>query len=115
MHDLWGNVSGSLQPIVRPPGAATKWQDASARLWYDADGIPFLREDEADQASIQQTQAIAIKSLLDAGFEAETVIAAITSGDMTRLSHTGLFSVQLQPAGSTMPAPPQAGRALASS
>jgi hypothetical protein len=30
---------------------------------------------------------------------ADSVVAAVTAGDLTRLKHSGLFSVQLQPAG----------------
>jgi len=43
------------------------------------------------------------------------VVDAVTSGDLTRLSHTGLFSVQLQPPmpEGQPPAATQAGRALA--
>jgi hypothetical protein len=43
---------------------------------------------------------------VDAGFEADSVVQAVTAGDLTRLVHSGLFSVQLQPAGSTQPALP---------
>jgi hypothetical protein len=104
---LWRNVCGSYAKLVRVPGRA--------RLWYDDAGIPFLAEDQKDNAEIQQTQANAIKQLVDAGFEAESVIDAITSGDMTRLEHTHLFSVQLQPANSNgqVSVEDEAGRALA--
>jgi hypothetical protein len=52
-----------------------------------------------DAADIQAVNAGSIRQLLDAGFEADSVISAITSGDLSQLKHTGLFSVQLQPAG----------------
>jgi hypothetical protein len=43
------------------------------------------------------------------------VIDAITSGDLARLEHIGLFSVQLQPPGETGPSDPaeEAGRSVA--
>jgi hypothetical protein len=73
------------------------------RLWYDADNVPFLREDEADAANIQQTRAATISSLISAGYEPSSVVAAVESGDFRLLNHTGLYSVQLQPAGATAP------------
>jgi phage portal protein BeeE len=93
MWDLWGNIAGSLEVIVPPP--------SNSRLWVDTRHIPFLQEDQKDAVIVQQGQAATIKSLIDSGFEAESVITAVTSGDMSRLSHTGLFSVQLQAPGST--------------
>lgn len=100
MHPLWQNAAGSLAPIVGPaPSDST----GAVRLWYDARDVPFLREDEKDAAEIQQINASTIRSLIDAGFEPATVIAAVESNDWTLLKHTGLFSVQLQPAGAGMP------------
>jgi hypothetical protein len=64
--------------------------------------VAFLQEDEKDAAAIQQVNAQSMKALIDAGFEAESVIAAVTADDLTLLKHTGLFSVQLQPPGTVM-------------
>lgn len=91
LSHLWRNAAGSLEVLFPPPG--------DARLWYDNRDIPFLREDLKDSAEIQQVQAVAIKQLIDAGYEPETVVKAVTGNDYTLLTHTGLFSVQLQPAG----------------
>ena len=93
MRTLWRNACASLATIVPAPGRA--------ELWYDDRDISFLQEDVTDQATVQQIQANAIRSLIDAGFEAKSVIDAITANDMARLQHTGLFSVQLQAPGST--------------
>jgi phage portal protein BeeE len=91
MHPLWGNAAGSLQSVLsRPP---------SARLWYDARDVPFLREDARDSAEIQGRQASTIRQLIDAGYEAASVVAAVSAQDWSLLKHTGLFSVQLQPPG----------------
>lgn len=91
MHPLWQNVTGSMATILSaPPGGAS-------RLWYDARDIPFLREDKLDAAGIQNKQASTIKMLIDAGYEPQSVIAAVDAEDWTLLQHTGLFSVQLQP------------------
>ena len=89
MRPLWRNVSGSLARIIDVPGGSD--------LWVDDRDIAFLREDAKDIAEIQQVQAAAIRQLVDAGFEPDSVVAAITNDDFTRLSHTDLYSVQLQP------------------
>lgn len=93
----WENVAGSLAALINVPNAA--------ELWYLDKHIPFLREDMKDAAEALSTNAQAIKALTDAGYESQSVIDAVTSGDLTRLSHTGLFSVQLQPPGSNQPEP----------
>ena len=70
-------------------------------LWYDDRDIPALAQNAEDDANIQQTNATSIRSLLDAGFDADFVIDAVIAGDLSRLKgkHSGLFSVQLQPRG----------------
>lgn len=97
MRPLWRNMAGSLGTVLRVP--------ADARLWYDDRDIPFLQEDKELAATIQSTQANAMRQLIDAGYEPESVISAITNNDWTRLTHTGLFSAQLMPPG-TMATPP---------
>ena len=72
---------------------------ASLNRIIDASGISFLREDAQDAAQIQTTKASTIKTLIDAGYRSDSVIAAVVADDFTLLEHTGLFSVQLQPAG----------------
>jgi phage portal protein BeeE len=104
MRPLWRNAAGSLASLIKVP--------AGAELWYDDRDIPFLREDEKDAAEIKQTDAISIRTLVDAGFKPDTVIAAISSGDYSKLQHTGLYSVQLQPPGTTTQVDPSA-RAIA--
>lgn len=104
MRPLWRNVAGSLAAITDVPAASV--------LWYDDHHIAFLSEDLKDAAEVQSRQAQSIKALTDAGYESASVIDAITSGDLRRLKHTGLFSVQLQPPGSGAGADTPAGRAL---
>jgi phage portal protein BeeE len=92
----WRNVAGSLARVLKmPPGAD---------LWYDDRDIPFLQEDQADEANIQQTQAITVRELINAGYEPDSVQKFISSGDWAVLKHTGLVSVQLQEPGVTPPA-----------
>jgi hypothetical protein len=90
---LWRNFAGSMETLVPPP--------AGSQLWYDGRDIAFLREDNKDAAEIQQTKAATIRQLVDAGYKPETVVAAVEAEDMSLLKHSGLFSVQLQPAGSS--------------
>jgi hypothetical protein len=74
-----------------------------SQLWYDARDISFLQEDERDAADILSVQAAAVNSLITAGFDADSVVEAVDSGDLTRLKHSGLYSVQLRPAGADDP------------
>jgi phage portal protein BeeE len=95
LRPLWREASASLAPVVNvPPGA---------ELWYDDRDIPALQQDQTDAASIQQTQAITIRELINAGYKPETVVAAVMAEDYGLLKHTGLVSVQLQEPGSTQP------------
>lgn len=93
MRSLWRGMAGALASITTVP--------ADTRLWYDDNDISFLQEDVKDAAEIQSTQAAAMRQLIDAGYEPDSVTAAIVSGDMSRLKHTGFPSVQLQPSGAT--------------
>lgn len=87
----WRSAAGALAKAIKVP--------AGSRLWYDDRDIPFLREDMGDEANIMATRAAAIRQLLDAGFTWESAVAAVDGGDVSVLKHSGLFSVQLQPAG----------------
>jgi len=93
IHPLWGSVAGAFSTIVPAKPAD--------RVWYDSRDIPFLREDRKDVAAIQQLQATTVRTYTDAGFTPVSVIKAVAGEDMNLLQHTGLFSVQLQPPGTT--------------
>jgi hypothetical protein len=93
MRPLWRQAAGALATIIRVP--------SDGELWYDDRDIKFLQEDQKDAADIQQVNSSSIKMLVDAGFESDSVVTAINAGDLSLLQHTGLFSVQLQPAGTT--------------
>jgi hypothetical protein len=88
MRPAWRNVCGSFERIISVPGAA--------ELWYDDRDIPALKDDIKDYAEVQQLQAQAIRQYVDAGFEPASVVDAVNAGDLKRLTHTGLYSVQLQ-------------------
>ena len=87
MAFLWQSVAAALSPLVRVPDGS--------RLWYDVSGIPALRDGEQARAATMQVLAQTASTLLTAGYESESIIDALTAGDMTLLRHTGLVSVQL--------------------
>jgi hypothetical protein len=62
--------------------------------------VSFLQEDVLDSAEIKQKDALTMRTLVDGGFDPQSVIDAVTAGDLTLLRHTGSVSVQLQPPGS---------------
>ena len=98
-HPLWQNMAGSFERLVPPP-------DGASRLWYDANDVPFLREDEKDAAEIQQVRAATIASLISSGFYPESAVSAVEANDFIGLlQHTGLTSVQLQKPGTTQEKP----------
>lgn len=99
LRPLWRNVAGSLEWLVTTP----QIKAGKAELWYDERDIAFLHDDRKDAAEIQVAQASAAKQLIDAGYEPDSVTDAITSNDYTRLKHSNLVSVQLQPPGTAPP------------
>lgn len=97
LRPLWRDVAGALQ-VLFPPLPGT-------RLWYDDRDVPFLRDDVRDKAEVVEREARTIGELIRDGFEAASVVDAVTAGgDWTRLVHTGLTSVQLQPPLTSAPA-----------
>ncbi|MGW0131899.1 phage portal protein [Streptomyces sp. NPDC003299] len=100
IHPLWQDAAGSFGHLVQPPGGGAS---GAVRLWYDARHVPFLREDAKDAAEIQGVQSRTIRTLVDAGYTPESVMAAVTASDWSLLVHTGLYSVQLQRPGEGVP------------
>lgn len=90
---LWKVTCASLQNLVPAPGGS--------RLWIDKAALPFLAEDAKDDAEVKQILAIALRALVDAGYEPDAAVEYLRSGDLGKLlrRHSGLYSVQLQPAG----------------
>ena len=78
----------------------------AAELWWDPATVMFVQDDRLDEAQIQQQEAMTIRQLVDAGFDPATVVLAVTTGDFRTLAHSGLYSVQLQPAGAMPPGAP---------
>ncbi|HUW17597.1 MAG TPA: phage portal protein [Actinomycetes bacterium] len=96
-RSLWQDAAGALASIVTVPAASD--------LWYDDRQVPALKDDIKDAAEVQSLQASAIRQLVDGGFVPASVIDAVTAGDWQRLSHTNLYSDQLQPPVPDQPEP----------
>jgi HK97 family phage portal protein len=93
----WNSVVAALEPITNIP--------RGTELWFDDSDVAALRADKKEEASIQQTVASTIRTYLDAGFDPDIAVQAATNHDPSLLigAHSGLFSVQLQPPGTTNP------------
>ena len=94
--DIW--MYPTLTSLVRCLAQITD-EPNDAELWHDTVDMPFLREDAKDAAEIEEVHARTIRQLVDGGFEPTSVVAAVTSQDMSLLEHTGKLSVQLQEPG----------------
>jgi phage portal protein BeeE len=92
MRPLWRNAAASLAAIIDVPGGA--------ELWYDDRDVPALADDGQAKAEILSANVGTIHTLVAAGYEPDSAVEAVTSGDLSKLQHSGLYSVQLQPAGS---------------
>ena len=94
MRFLWQNAAGSLEVLVPAPSSR-----GGSQLWYDDRDIPALQDDIEARAKVQQMQATSMSTLAKEGWDPDSIVEAISSGDWTRLrgQHSGLLSVQLQP------------------
>lgn len=108
IRPLWRIASASLERVLTPPAPPGSGQ-LPVSLWYADHDIAFLREDQKDASEIQAQEAQTIRTLVDAGYEPLSVIAALRTGDWRQLKHSGAFSVQLQPPGATPALPPAQG------
>ena len=91
MHPLWRGACAVLAKFVNVR--------ADSELWFDTSDIPALRDEEMSRQKGNAQMSIAVVNLVNAGYQPDSVIAAVVSGDMTQLKHTGLVSVQLTPPG----------------
>ena len=87
-YPSWRLMCEALAPLDAVP--------AGCELWYDTTDVAFLHEDAKDAAEVLNTQAQAIRTLTDGGYDPQAVVRAVTGGDLSNLVHTGLVPVQLQ-------------------
>lgn len=90
VRPLWKSMCGALE-VLAPPGYGRE-------LWYDDREIQFLAADLQDQAAVMTAEGNMINVLTNSGYETDSIVEAITTHDWTQLQHSGLISVQLQPA-----------------
>lgn len=91
---LWPSAEACLETLAPPPS-----QELS--LAVDTRHINFLRADRKDVADIQRIQSIALRQLLDAGYDPDAAVRMLMTDDPRELlaKHSGRFSVQLQQTG----------------
>lgn len=91
IRPLWRMAVASLAVLVDVP--------AGSELWWDEDGIAFLREDQTDRAEIMRIDMNSVDAGIKAGFEPDACVDAVYTNDIRKLvgKHTGLVSVQMQP------------------
>jgi len=91
LRSLWRASCDALATIVDVP--------AGAELWWDETEVTALQDNAKNLAEINQILAATISSYITAGYTPESAVKAAVNRDPSALAHTGLFSVQLQPAG----------------
>lgn len=84
----WRNLCGSLETIIEVPDGD--------ELWYDARDVAFLSQSHKDASEARRTDAETISTLFMAGYEPDSITAAIAADDWSMLVHTGVDSVQVQ-------------------
>lgn len=104
MRPSWKSAVGALSTLVPTPDGS--------RLWYTDRDVAFLQEDVKDEADIREAQARTIRTLVDAGYTPESAVSAVIDGDFTTLVHSGLYSVQLQAAGTPKASPARADQMI---
>jgi phage portal protein BeeE len=99
---FWREMCGSIAPIVREP--------ANSRLWFNTRNIAALQAGEKERAEVAQLKAQTAQAWIMAGYEPDSVTAAIAADDETLLVHTGriptsLYNDQAPPAPAPQPTP----------
>lgn len=84
----------ALEQIVPTPRPTDRFP-AGGYLSHDPDRVMFLQEDRKDAAEIINQNGQTMRTLVDGGFTPDSVVRAVTSGDLAKLEHTGKTSVQL--------------------
>lgn len=88
---LWATAAEAFSRAITVP--------AGSELYVETASISALQADSLDDAQVLAQQAMTMRTLVDGGFVPDSVIAAVTSGDMSKLVHSGLLSVQTQAPG----------------
>lgn len=101
LRSLWRASADALSTIIAVP--------RNAELWWDESEVYALQDSAKNVSDIRQQQAATISTLITAGYEPDSVVKAVTTGDFGTLVHTGRYSVQLLPPGDSDKTPAEAG------
>jgi Phage portal protein len=80
MRPLWRSACACLSTLITVPDGS--------KLWYDVSDIAALRQGEKERADTTFVLAQAAAILVREGYDAKSVTAAVTSGDLTQLTWT---------------------------
>ncbi len=92
-------LCASLEQITHRP--------AGHELMFDPGAVLFLQEDQKDAAEVTAANATAVRQLIDAGYDPDAIVRAVSGGNLAALlgEHSGLTSVQLTPPAEATPPP----------
>jgi phage portal protein BeeE len=98
MRPLWRSACASLEKLIGnvPQGV---------QLWFDTSDIAALQAAETEKAQVTQVSAAAMLTFVQAGYTRESVISAVTSGDLTQLVESPTADSPGATAGKTGQAP----------
>src|SRR5215472_2868416 len=98
----WRSACAALQKLV--PNVPPR----GVELWFDTSDIAALQAAETERAQVTQVNAAALLVLRQAQATRESVIAAVTSGDISQLQ----FDPSAPPPGQKLGSPPGGGQVL---
>jgi phage portal protein BeeE len=76
IRPLWRSGCAALQKLV------PNFPPRGVELWFDTSDIAALQAAETERAQVTQVNAAAALTLIQAGFTRESVVSAVTSGDL---------------------------------
>lgn len=93
IRPLWDAMAEACQQVLPVPVRS----DAAVELWVDDRDVPAMAEDSKKAAEVSELRANMISTFVTAGFTPESSVEAVMTDDLTRLVHSGRYSVQLLP------------------
>ena len=97
IRPLWRSACSALEQIIPPP--------AGAQLWFDTSDIAALQAGEQEKAATFATDMATLNAMVQAGWEPESAKTTLMARDPSLVTHSGLYSVQLQKPQADQPAP----------
>lgn len=94
-------AAAALQRVLERPTDSRGRRIPGVELTPDTRDVAFFRDDALNEATIRQKDSFTWKTMIDAGFEPDSVTEWMMTGNPRVLVHTGLYSVQLQRPGTS--------------